>query len=95
MPPQQQYSNPNQVLQEDFTLLDVIGGANISVMHPSKPIVAYTSGKFFLSLFGFICFYRQKSPPKFKFINNPSPLFSSSNAGCIIIVYDLMSDVKI
>ena len=46
------------VLQDDFTLLDVIGGAGLSVLHPTKPIVAYTSG-------------------------------------CIIIVFDLMSDTKI
>ena len=45
-------------LQDDFTLLDVIGGAGLSVLHPTKPIVAYTSG-------------------------------------CIIIVFDLMSDTKI
>ena len=31
--------------QDDFYLLDVIGGANVSVMHPTKPIIAYTSGK--------------------------------------------------
>ena len=52
---------PNQAqepLQDDFTLLDVIGGAGISVLHPTKPIVAYTSG-------------------------------------CVIIVFDLMSDTKI
>ena len=48
----------NEILQDDFTLLDVIGGASISVLHPTKPIVAYTSG-------------------------------------CIIIVFDLMSDTKI
>lgn len=47
-----------EVLQDDFTLLDLIGGAGIAVMHPTKPIVAYTSG-------------------------------------CIIIVFDLMSDTKI
>lgn len=44
--------------QDDFYLLDVVGGQNISAMHPSKPIVAYT-------------------------------------AGCMIIVYDLISDAKI
>lgn len=44
--------------QDDFYLLDVIGGQNISCMHPSKPIVAYT-------------------------------------AGCMIIVYDMISDAKI
>lgn len=49
---------PTEVLQDDFTLLDVIGGAGLSVLHPTKPIVAYTSG-------------------------------------CIIIVFDLMSDTKI
>jgi len=38
--------------------LDVVGGKGISVLHPSKPIVAYT-------------------------------------AGCMIIVYDLLSDAKI
>ena len=47
-----------EALQDDFTLLDVIGGAGLSVLHPTKPIVAYTSG-------------------------------------CIIIVFDLMSDTKI
>jgi hypothetical protein len=44
--------------QDDFYLLDVVGGQNISCMHPTKPIVAYT-------------------------------------AGCMIIVYDLISDAKI
>ena len=48
----------SEFLQDDFTLLDVIGGAGISVLHPTKPIVAYTSG-------------------------------------CIIIVFDLLSDTKI
>ncbi len=45
-------------MQDDFNLLDVIGGAGHAVLHPTKPIVAYTSG-------------------------------------CIIIVFDLMSDTKI
>jgi hypothetical protein len=44
--------------QDDFYLLDVVGGKNISCMHPTKPIVAYT-------------------------------------AGCMIIIYDLISDAKI
>lgn len=39
-------------------MLDVIGGQNVSVLHPTKPIVAYT-------------------------------------AGCMIIVYDMISDAKI
>ena len=55
---------------EDFFLMDVIGGGcsqqsgfgiaskSISVMHPTKPVVAYS-------------------------------------AGCMIIVYDLMSDSKV
>lgn len=60
---QSQYQQENEFgqaeqLQDDFTLLDVIGGAGLSVLHPTKPIVAYTSG-------------------------------------CIIIVFDLMSDTKI
>jgi hypothetical protein len=55
-----QQGKPAQKLayQDDFYLLDVIGGQNISAMHPTKPIVAYT-------------------------------------AGCMIIVYDLISDAKI
>lgn len=32
--------------QDDFYLLDVMGGANVSVMHPTKPVVAYTTGKY-------------------------------------------------
>lgn len=43
---------------DDFYLLDLIGGSCVSVMHPTKPFVAYTSG-------------------------------------CMIIVFDLMSDAKI
>lgn len=31
-------------VQEDFYLLDVIGGSSHTVMHPTRPIVAYTSG---------------------------------------------------
>ena len=31
--------------QDDFYLLDVMGGSNVSVMHPTKPVVAYTTGK--------------------------------------------------
>ena len=53
-----QMMSNNELLQDDFTLLDVIGGAGRSVLHPTKPIVAYTSG-------------------------------------CIIIVFDLLSDTKI
>ena len=51
-------SAANEALQDDFNLLDVIGGAGHAVLHPTQPIVAYTSG-------------------------------------CIIIVFDLMSDTKI
>jgi len=32
-------------VQDDFYLLDVIGGACVSALHPTKPFVAYTSGK--------------------------------------------------
>jgi|LauGreDrversion4_2_1035121.scaffolds.fasta_scaffold78627_1 hypothetical protein len=31
--------------QEEFFLIDVIGGALISALHPTRPIVAYNSGK--------------------------------------------------
>ena len=51
-------ASASELLEDDFTLLDVIGGSNFSVMHPTKPIVAYT-------------------------------------CGCIIIVFDLMTDTKI
>ena len=54
-PPQTQ---PNLPEQDDFYLLDVIGGSKKSTLHPTKPIVAY-------------------------------------QAGCMIIVYDLLSDAKI
>jgi hypothetical protein len=33
-----------QQQSDDLFLLDVIGGANVSVMHPHKPVVAYTAG---------------------------------------------------
>ena len=33
------------VQNDDMFLLDVIGGANVSTLHPNKPIVAYTCGK--------------------------------------------------
>lgn len=36
----------NEVSEENFHLLDVIGGSSISAMHPTRPIVAYNSGKF-------------------------------------------------
>jgi hypothetical protein len=35
---------------DDLFLLDVVGGANVSVLHPHKPIVAYTAGKISLDL---------------------------------------------
>lgn len=44
--------------QEDFYLLDVIGGASITALHPTRPIIAYSSG-------------------------------------CMIIVYDVLTDQKI
>ena len=31
-------------MEDDFQLIDLIGGAHTSVMHPTKPIVAHTSG---------------------------------------------------
>lgn len=43
---------------EDFHLLDIIGGASVSATHPTRPIIAYSSG-------------------------------------CMIIVYDMLSDQKI
>ena len=81
MIPQQQHLVPAELLPaaldaptEDFVLMDVIGGGcasqldssgllstaarSISVLHPTKPVVAYT-------------------------------------AGCMIIVYDLLSDSKV
>ena len=44
-------SEPDEIpAQDDFYLLDVMGGANVSVMHPTKPVVAYTTGKYHLFL---------------------------------------------
>ncbi len=44
--------------EDDFYLLDVVGGASVCALHPTRPLVAY-------------------------------------NAGCMIIVYDMLSDNKI
>lgn len=33
-----------QPLQEDFYLLDVVGGTTITALHPSRPVVAYSTG---------------------------------------------------
>ena len=54
----QQKDNACAQTSSGLLLLDIIGGESISVLHPHKPIVAYT-------------------------------------AGCMIIVYDLISDAKI
>jgi hypothetical protein len=34
----------DEISEESFHLLDVIGGSCISAMHPTRPIVAYNSG---------------------------------------------------
>lgn len=44
--------------KEDFYLLDLVGGTKVSVLHPTRPVIAYS-------------------------------------CGCMIIVYDLLSDAKI
>ena len=31
-------------VQEDFYLLDLVGGASQTALHPTRPIVAYNSG---------------------------------------------------
>ena len=31
-------------MEDDFKLIDLIGGASLAAMHPSKPIVAHSSG---------------------------------------------------
>lgn len=36
----------DEVSEENFHLLDVIGGSCISAMHPTRPIVAYNSGNY-------------------------------------------------
>lgn len=55
--------------QEDFYLLDVIGGASVAALHPTRPLVAYSAGK------------KDFAP--------------YSSKGCMVIVYDLLSDTKI
>lgn len=37
----------NTIKQEDFYLLDVLGGASVTAMHPTRPVVAYSSGNAF------------------------------------------------
>ena len=61
---------PQEAPPEDFLLMDIVGGGcspqsgaliaskSVSVLHPNKPVVAYSSG-------------------------------------CLVIVYDLMSDQKV
>jgi hypothetical protein len=31
-------------IQEDFYLLDVVGGSSFTALHPTRPVVAYNSG---------------------------------------------------
>lgn len=61
------FSFRNAAVQEDFYLLDVIGGTSTIVLHPHKPIIAYSTGNCFIHHF----------------------------LGCMIIVYDILSDTKI
>lgn len=40
-----QHGDSQLQAQEDFYLLDVIGGASVAALHPTRPLVAYSAGK--------------------------------------------------